>query len=449
MAAPWRDIVLQLGYNASAAFPIILDGKPAGVLCVHAAQTHYFNDEEVRLLDEMAVNIALALRQMEFEMIRQETERSKAYLAAMVESSNDAIISKNLDGIITSWNAGAERIFGYTAAEIVDQPSTTLIPADRIAEEATILARLRRGERIEPFETLRRHKDGRQIDVSITVSPIKDGAGMIIGASKIARDITALKTAQQDLLQRSEELQRSNEDLEQFAYVASHDLQEPLRAVAGCVQLLSKRYRGQIDARADEFITHAVDGAERMQTLINDLLQYSRVGTRGNEFRPVELARALQAALKNLENSIAESQAVITHDSLPVISADLTQMTLLFQNLIGNALKFRKPDVQPCIHVASERRGSEWVISVRDNGIGMSSEYFDRVFGVFQRLHTRAEYPGTGIGLALCKRIVERHGGKIWITSEPGAGSTFFCSFQAAQPDADENTDAPEKVFHV
>ncbi len=234
------------------------------------------------------------------------------------------------------------------------------------------------------------------------------------------------------LFQRTEELARSNHDLEQFAYVASHDLQEPLRAVAGPLQLLQRRYEGQLDARADEFIGHAVDGATRMQTLIDDLLSYSRVGRLDDPRAPVQSAHALELALKNLSLVIQESGAEVTHDGLPVVLGISTQLALLFQNLVANAIKFRRTDRPPRIHIRAERAGDEWRFSVADNGIGIAEQYFERIFVIFQRLHTRRDYPGTGLGLALCKRIVEHHGGKIWLQSTPGEGTTFFFTLPRA-----------------
>jgi light-regulated signal transduction histidine kinase (bacteriophytochrome) len=247
-------------------------------------------------------------------------------------------------------------------------------------------------------------------------------------------DVTERKRAERGVQQRSEDLARSNADLEQFAYVASHDLQEPLRAVAGSVQLLQRRYQGQLDARADEFITHAVEGTSRMQQLIDDLLAFSRVGTRGDRLRPCDSGRALDAALGNLAVAIRESGAVITRDPLPTVAADISQLTSLLQNLIGNAIKFRGA-APLCIHVGAAPQGGEWVFSVRDTGIGIEPQYFERIFGVFQRLHTRREYPGTGIGLAICRKIVERHGGRIWVESELGEGSTFYFTLPGASGD--------------
>ncbi len=222
----------------------------------------------------------------------------------------------------------------------------------------------------------------------------------------------------------AEELERSNKDLEQFAYVASHDLQEPLRAVSGFVALLQHRYADKLDDTAREYIAAAVDGAQRMQTLINDLLEYSRVSTRGRTPEPTSAQAALGRALANLEAGIRESGALVTADPLPILPADGAQLAQLFQNLIGNAIKFRG-DAPPLINVTCQHRRGNWVISVRDNGIGLERQYAERIFLIFQRLHTRRQYPGTGIGLAICRKIVERHGGRIWVESRPGTGSTF------------------------
>jgi len=232
------------------------------------------------------------------------------------------------------------------------------------------------------------------------------------------------KRAEEALQRTMAELERSNAELEQFAYIISHDLQEPLRMVASYTQLLEKRYKGKLDADADEFIAYAVDGARRMHNMIQSLLSYSRVGTRGKPFEPTECESVFEQALANLKLTIDESGAGVTHDPLPRVTADETQLIQLFQNLLGNAIKFRGEE-QPRIHVSAKEDSNDCLFSLSDNGIGINPEYFDRIFVIFQRLHGREEYPGTGIGLSVCKRIVERHGGRIWVESQPGEGSTF------------------------
>jgi PAS domain S-box-containing protein len=243
---------------------------------------------------------------------------------------------------------------------------------------------------------------------------------------KIAED--KLKKSQMELKQMIEELKHSNDELQQFAYVTSHDLQEPLRTIASFTQLLERRYKGKLDLDADEFIGYIVDATKRMQSLINDLLEYSRVTTMGNEFKMVSTEEILEKTISDLHAAIAETDAEISYNALPEVMVDGRQIGQLFQNLISNAIKFKKPDVPPKINISAfkDEKNNEYVFSVQDNGIGIEKEYFDRIFTIFQRLHTREEYTGTGIGLSIAKRIIERHNGRIWVESEPGVGSTFY-----------------------
>jgi len=248
--------------------------------------------------------------------------------------------------------------------------------------------------------------------------------------NELVKEIAERKLAMAALATKDEELQRSNAELEQFAYVASHDLQEPLRMVGSYTQLLARRYQGKLDADADEFIAFAVDGVTRMQGLINDLLQYSRVGTRGRTPEPTDSGTVLDRALLNLKLAIEDNRASVTSDPLPVVLADDRQLEQLFQNLIGNAVKYHG-DEPPRVHISAQRSDGTWTFAVKDNGIGIEPQYYGRIFQIFQRLHTRQEYSGTGIGLAVCKKIVERHGGRIWVESEPGKGSTFMFTLPA------------------
>ena len=250
---------------------------------------------------------------------------------------------------------------------------------------------------------------------------------------ELGREKNDLVEARQKLEESVSELGRSNADLQQFAYVASHDLQEPLRMVSSYTQLIARRYKGKLDADADEFIAFAVDGANRMQRLILDLLAYSRVNTAGRQFEPTAMETVLKAALNNLTNAVKESQAIITHDPLPAVMGDDKQLAQLFQNLLSNAVKFGGAQ-PPRIHISAKQTDGEWLFSVRDHGIGLDPQYADRIFVIFQRLHTREEYPGTGIGLAICKKIVERHGGRIWVESELGKGATFYFTMRDEEP---------------
>jgi PAS domain S-box-containing protein len=541
---------------------------------------------------------------------RKMAQEVRERLAAIVECSNDAIIGKDLNGTITAWNRGAEKIFGYSAEEAVGKPTTLLLPPERAEEESDMLERIRGGESVKHFETVRLRKGGKKIDVSVTMSPVVDSTGAIVGASKIAHDITERKLKEeqgkeakaqlagqaQELARRAEELansrialetqtlmlqsvldsmgegliaadreghfliwndsakrlmgreasdlpaeqwtphykvflpdgttpyppdrlplvralhgesvqvelmvdhperagiflevtarplkdnqgnvgggvavlrditerkaaerevhelnqnlegrviertaelkaankelKRSNDELQQFAYVSSHDLQEPLRMVSSYTQLLAKRYKGRLDSDADEFIDFAVDGCDRMQGLIQDLLAYSRAGTNGKALREISGEDALKLALTNLRAAVEQSGAVVTHDSLPAITTDETLLTQIFQNLVGNAIKYRRAE-SPKVHVsASNNGGNEWIFSVRDNGLGIDPQYFDRIFILFQRLHGRDEFEGTGIGLAICKKIVERLGGRIWVESQPEKGSTFYFALPGIQ----------------
>jgi light-regulated signal transduction histidine kinase (bacteriophytochrome) len=270
-------------------------------------------------------------------------------------------------------------------------------------------------------QTLLKAKENLEVEVANRTEELRDTN------ARLAVELDERRQTEQRLARYAGDLARSNAELEQFAYVASHDLQEPLRMVASFTQLLARRYRGKLDQDADEFIGFAVDGATRMQTLINDLLVYSRVGTWGKPFAPTDLNVVLQQALDNLTTSIEESGAVVSSGPLPSISGDEVQLIQLFQNLLGNAIKFRGSQA-PQIQISAEKQGTQWVFAFRDNGIGIAPEHQKRIFMIFQRLHLRSEYPGTGIGLAICKKIVERHGGRIWLESQGNHGSTFYFS---------------------
>ncbi|KPV50200.1 hypothetical protein SE17_28345, partial [Kouleothrix aurantiaca] len=282
-------------------------------------------------------------------------------------------------------------------------------------------------------EVVHYRNNGAPLNVLSSVAQLKDASGKLIGLVLVNRDITERKRIEMALRAQTQELQRSNADLEQFAYIASHDLQEPLRMVASYTELLRERYAGQLDARADKFINYAVDGARRMQLLVNDLLSYSRIGTQGKPFEPTDTEFILKRVLSSIALKIRETDAQIAFGHLPVVPADPIQIGQLFQNLISNAIKFRGNDAPRITVAAHQLGGGMWQFSVADNGIGIDSEYAQRIFQIFQRLHERATYPGSGIGLAIAKKIVERHGGKIWFESEAGHGATFHFTLPGAQ----------------
>ncbi len=485
---------------------------------------------------------------------RKRADNASLLLSAIVDSSDDAIISKDLNGVITSWNLSAQRLFGYTASEAIGQEvASLLIPDNRKNEEPDILSRLRRGERVHHFETKRRRKDGTLLDISLTISPVKDPRGKIVGASKIARDISESKRLEAVLLESEarfrqladampqivwtaradgfidyfnsrwyqftgfdrdrygdasferilhpddledwhktwnesvrsgqpynveyrlfdrhenrwrwfisravavrdnntgslkwfgsctdideqkrvqDDLRRANYDLEQFAFSASHDLQEPLRSIKIYSELLSRRHAEIVNGEAKLFLTFVQEGATRMEMLVRDLLSYTRASCVDYADESGDANEALQTTLANLSGAVAEAGAIITSDSLPTVSAHPLHLQQLFQNIIGNAIKYRSPDHPPTVHVTAKRQNAFWGFAISDNGIGIDPQYKENIFGLFKRLHTADQYSGTGIGLAICRRIVDQYGGRIWVDSEPGQGSTFRFTIPAGE----------------
>jgi PAS domain S-box-containing protein len=352
----------------------------------------------------------------------------------LLEAAPDPMVVVNPDGEIVLLNVQAENQFGYHRDELLGRPVKNIIPqgfAERLVADALRTPEAALAQQMGMgIELTGRRKSGSEFPIEIMLSPLDSAEGTLVTAA--IRDISVRKAAEAHLLEKVNELNRSNEELGQFAYVASHDLQEPLRMVASYTQLLSRRYKGKLGSDADEFIAFATDGASRMQRLIQDLLAYSRVATKGNELRNTSSEETLQQALLNLRGAIEESGALVTHDPLPAVLADEAQLIQLFQNLVGNAIKYQRPGV-PRVHISVTNNDREkWIFSVQDNGLGIDPQYFDRIFGMFQRLHKRDEFAGTGIGLAICKKIVERHGGNIWVESQSGHGSTFRFELAAA-----------------
>jgi PAS domain S-box-containing protein len=416
-------------------------------------------------------DIYVIYQQYQIGSIRRQLNERDDLFRLITEKAADMIAVVDTKGHRVYNSPSYERIMGYSPKELGATSSLEQIHPDdheKIKEAAAEASRSGVGRQIE---YRMRHKDGSWRVLESTASTILDAQGNVDKLVIVNRDITDRKRAetalreyqihleelvemrtaeltraneqlqqdiigrnraQQELTRKVEELARSNADLEQFAYVASHDLQEPLRMVISYTQLLARRYRGKLDASADEFIGFAVDGASRMQQLIQDLLSYSRLTIRGKALQFTETGAACNAAIENLRESIKDSNAKVSVGPLPTVLADATQLAQLFQNLIGNAIKYRNKR-RPEIHVDARPNGTEWVFSVQDNGIGIEPQFFERIFQMFQRLHTRKDYSGTGIGLAICRKIAERHGGKIWVESHPGQGSTFLFTIPQAE----------------
>ncbi|OAN52224.1 hypothetical protein A6A04_00565 [Paramagnetospirillum marisnigri] len=356
---------------------------------------------------------------------RRAAEEQVRVLSMVVEQSPVSVVVTNTEGLMTYVNPCFRDTSGYGPAEVLGQPPS-ILRADAASGETyddiwhTIQAgQVWRG-------TLHNcRKDGSSYWEEAAVSPVRDLDGRVSHYVGILRDVTERMARDQELRQAVEHLTRVNTELERFAYVASHDLQEPLRTLTSFTQLLERRLGGDMDAEAQEYMTFIIDAARRMHTLINDLLAYSRIATEEKGFVPVSMHEACAAAIRNLKSSIDDAGALVTIGELPQVMGDEIQLMQLFQNLIGNAVKFRKPGVTPTVVVETKRDDAEWRISVSDNGIGLSATSQD-IFEIFRRLHNPSEYPGTGVGLAICKCIVQRHKGRIWVESEPGQGCTFF-----------------------
>jgi PAS domain S-box-containing protein len=354
-------------------------------------------------------------------------EASEARYRRLHQTMRDAFIQTDMTGRIVDANDAFQQMLGHEKNALLSMKEVDLTPPKWRASVAKIVSEqvLPLG-RSEVFEKEYIRADGSRFPAELRTFLMTDDSRNPIGMWSIVRDVTSRKQAEMEREAAIKALKRSNEDLKQFAYVASHDLQEPLRMVASYTQLLAERYEDQLDEKAHKFIHYAVDGAARMQILIRDLLAFSRVETRAQAFKPVDSHRVLGIAIANLKTLIVETGTLVTSGDLPNVQADESQLTQVFQNLISNGIKFRQPSITPRIHVSAQRVEDRWRFAVQDNGIGIDSKYKERVFVIFQRLHTRHEYPGTGIGLAMCKRIVHRHGGGIWFESSPGKGTTFY-----------------------
>jgi len=364
-------------------------------------------------------------RRWAVEQLRASEERHRD----LFENANDIIYTTDLQGRLLSVNRAAERLIGYTRQELLGMDIFQVLAPEYHQPAREFLYRGLGGEGPAALELEIIARDGRRMCLEASMR-LQFANGRPSGVHAVARDITERRQAQQALARQAQELARSNADLEQFASVVSHDLQEPLRMVTSYAELIAGRCRGKLDADAEEFLGYVLNGAARMRRLIQDLLAYSRVSTRRHEFQLTDSGAVLHSVLTTLGARIEETGAVVTYGQLPTVLADEVQLGQLFQNLLSNALKFRSRD-SPRIHLSAVREGPEWSYSVRDNGIGIEAREHERIFGIFERARSAGSYSGTGIGLAICRRIVERHGGRIWVESKPGVGSTFFFTIPA------------------
>ncbi len=365
---------------------------------------------------------------------RRSIEERLSQLALIVESTDDAVFSVDLNRTILSWNKGAEKLWGYTPDEVIGR-DVHLLGDSATSELAKklLVPRLMNGESIQRFEMWRKKKTGESMLLSHTVSPIKNAKNQVVGACIVGRDITDVRKAEEEIRRLTSNLARSNEELKQFAYVASHDISEPLRTMGSFASLLKKNYADQLDSRGQEFIDTIVDGSNRMRHLIDSLLDYARVEQAPLHLKDVDCRVLMERLKADLKYSIERTRAEIVSKDLPQITADEVLLNQLFQNLISNALKFFQK-APPKVTISAERKGQEWTFSVKDEGIGIDPVFHDRIFQTFQRLNGAGDFPGSGLGLATCKRIIDRHGGRIWFESHPGHGTTFYFSI----PDQDK-----------
>jgi PAS domain S-box-containing protein len=433
------------GIVSFVGYPLLIGERVVGVMAMFAR--HSLDRTVLKAISSIASTVAVGIARKQTETSLRLSEAQFRFLA---ECSLDLISRRTAQGVFLYVSPASRLLLGLEPDEITGQTLEHLIHPDDREIVRTAIETVLAGSDPKTFTYRIRRKDGTYTWFESISRAVRDPADMhVLQIHGVARDVSErvrnegeLRLARDELEQRvrertaelvlanatlegkAKELARSNAELQQFAYVASHDLQEPLRKVSSFTQLLARRYKGRLDADADEFIDYVVDGVNRMKQLINDLLAYSRVGTRGEAFEPVAVHEVLQRALANLLAAIDETGAMVTHEDLPVVMGDRSQLSQLFQNLIGNAIKYRGEE-PPCVHVSVRRDGAEWHFAVGDNGIGIDPQYADRVFEIFQRLHTRTQYPGSGIGLAISRKIVERHGGLIWVESQEGKGSVF------------------------
>jgi PAS domain S-box-containing protein len=442
----WLPLTIREDFvDTLVTAPIQFNNRQVGTIALRVSDRYLHRNSLIIGIVSSCVGIILAVIAFRYpvgivgkletslEELISRVQQSERNYRSLVNNIPDVIWSADQRGNTVFISPNLQRIFGYTPEEVNRDPSLwhgSIHPDDLERVKDAFVSLFILGGSFDVEYRLRR-KDGEWIWLHDRAIGTYEREGVIY-ADGIVTDVTVRKQAEEKLALQGQELIRSNAELEQFAYVASHDLQEPLRMVTSYMQLISRRYKGKLDADADEFINFAVDGAMRMHRLINDLLLYSRVGTKRKALEPTDCNIILKCALDNLQEAISESNARIEAAHLPIIYGDSVQLIQLFQNMLGNACKFRSNE-PPVITIRAEPQGIWWTFSVHDNGIGIEEKHFDRIFQIFQRLHDRDSYPGTGIGLSVCKKIVERHGGKIWLESKPREGTTFYFTLPAIQ----------------
>jgi PAS domain S-box-containing protein len=413
------------GSTAILIVPIFVDMSWWGFIGLEGINNAVWPDAEIKALRAAANIIGTAIHHTQIAKELQESQRDHQMV---INSLYDFVFVLDMKGQILRVNESAVDRLGYTHEELLKRNFFDLHPQEFREKAKSSIVKVLTGKMdFCSVPLVAKNGDFVPVETKITLGCWQESDAMVA----ISRDVTEKKEAELKLAQYARDLKRSNEELEQFAYVASHDLQEPLRMVTNYLGLLERQYKGILDKNADEFIFYAVDGASRMQTLINDLLEYSRISTRAKPFAPTHCEEVFQRVSENLSLLREEHNGTITHDPLPVVYADESQLEKVFQNLIANGIKFHSTS-PPTVHVSAQEIDGNWVFSVMDNGIGIDPQFFDRIFVIFQRLHGRSTYPGTGIGLAICKGVVERHGGTIWVESVPGEGSTFYFTLPTA-----------------
>ncbi len=420
---------------------IIVSGaisEEAAVGCMKQGAADYvLKDRMARLGQAVKRALEEKRRRDEKERAEKALRESEERFRLLVDGGKDyAIVMLDPDGHVVSWNPGAERIHGYRTEEILGQHFSRFHPKTELErEEPEMELEIAATQGRFEEQGWRVRKDGSLFWADIVITALHHPSGELRGFSKVVRDITERKRAEEALARQSAELARSNAELEVFGNVASHDLKDPLRVIARTSRQLAERWRGRLDAESDAWLAETLDAAERMRTLIDELLAYSRANQQASVFVAADCATVFDTAVSNLRVSIEESGATVTRDALPVVTGDPVQLTQLFQNLVANAIKYRG-EAPPRVHASAARDAGAWTFSVRDNGIGVPPEHAGRVFDLFQRADDHSPVTGMGIGLAICKKVVERHGGRIWFESSPGAGTTFHFTLPAAPHDA-------------